>query len=624
MDHSAKRGGRPPVSAHPAFPAIVALWFAALFGLGSLIVPVQLVERVVTATGLAALVPEAAPPLGFTARAAIALVATVLGALLGLVAARRVVGPRTPAVADMRPARGKRSKVARETYDEDDCDEPMFDDEDDFPEDRPILGRRRALAMDADEDATSTLLEPAPLPGNGLPAYAAEPESHDDAFDLAEAEELADIEELAEIEEEPAEPASASEEPRQEVVRPVLAQKPLRQPQPDPLPFSPPSMLRREVPAAAEETAEAQPFDQPAEPATQDAARPFDAPSPFHPSDPEPTVQEPQGDTTSEDPVSDIPPFEAFARPLAQSEDDPPIALAEDFDAAPADAEPAEHEGEGLVQLVQRLGSTLERHRAFVAERQAAAAAAGAASQAPQPMAEQSAHAAPPVPEDFDPAAADDAAEAMAAYFSRPGAALAAAPSAPAEDAPNATAPMPGMGYAPFSSAIRVNAGKGPFDAPADDLAEDDEDLDGLAASFSLPLGTATTRATPTPRPSFDIAPPAPQPAPQPAPAPRPAAEVPASVDRTYGSLSGIENPFKRGEEFVRIEEPEPEMAQPAVQFPNEEARRPAVQPAPTGGARPFDPPSAQRSAEPQHRASNDDNERALREALLNLQRMSK
>ena len=34
-----------PISAHPLFPAIVALWFAALLGVGSLVLPVVLFEK---------------------------------------------------------------------------------------------------------------------------------------------------------------------------------------------------------------------------------------------------------------------------------------------------------------------------------------------------------------------------------------------------------------------------------------------------------------------------------------------------------------------------------------------------------------------------------------------------
>ena len=55
---------RLPVSLHPAFPAIVALWFAALLGIGSLVLPAALLDRVVSATSLASLLPAASPPLG--------------------------------------------------------------------------------------------------------------------------------------------------------------------------------------------------------------------------------------------------------------------------------------------------------------------------------------------------------------------------------------------------------------------------------------------------------------------------------------------------------------------------------------------------------------------------------
>lgn len=81
---------RPPISSHPAFPVIVALWFAALLGIGSLIVPVVLFEKLASLTGLAAIVPAAQPPLGATARILITLGAAGLGLIFGLVLARQV------------------------------------------------------------------------------------------------------------------------------------------------------------------------------------------------------------------------------------------------------------------------------------------------------------------------------------------------------------------------------------------------------------------------------------------------------------------------------------------------------------------------------------------------------
>ncbi|MDF8333136.1 hypothetical protein [Novosphingobium cyanobacteriorum] len=83
-----KRKPAQPITAHPLFPALVALWFGALFGLGSFAVPASVLERIVAMTGLPALVPAAAPPLGATAHALVAIMLTVvglgLGALIGL------------------------------------------------------------------------------------------------------------------------------------------------------------------------------------------------------------------------------------------------------------------------------------------------------------------------------------------------------------------------------------------------------------------------------------------------------------------------------------------------------------------------------------------------------------
>jgi len=85
------RADKAPLSAHPAFPAIVALWFAALLGLGSLVLPIALIERLATLTGIALIVPAAKAPLGITARAIIALAAASAGAGIGLLLARKAV-----------------------------------------------------------------------------------------------------------------------------------------------------------------------------------------------------------------------------------------------------------------------------------------------------------------------------------------------------------------------------------------------------------------------------------------------------------------------------------------------------------------------------------------------------
>jgi hypothetical protein len=72
-----------PITSHPLFPALVALWFGALFGLGSLAIRPALIEALVLRSGIATYIPAAAPPLGMTARGLIALSLALLGAMIG-------------------------------------------------------------------------------------------------------------------------------------------------------------------------------------------------------------------------------------------------------------------------------------------------------------------------------------------------------------------------------------------------------------------------------------------------------------------------------------------------------------------------------------------------------------
>lgn len=181
-DQQKPKAGKPPISAHPAFPAIVALWFAALFGLGSLILPGVLLERMVAATGLPAILPAAAPPLGFTARALLALGGALAGAAMGVMLARMVAGAhgggtgarRRAAIsaheelgeggleADAAPPSPRRRKLA--LYSE---EEP----EEDFPLEEPLTAADNAVAFedqgraeDEDEALTQPLDEISPPP----------------------------------------------------------------------------------------------------------------------------------------------------------------------------------------------------------------------------------------------------------------------------------------------------------------------------------------------------------------------------------------------------------------------------------------------------------------------------
>lgn len=100
--------GRQSIAWHPLFPAFVAVWFGALFGLGSLAVRVALIERLVVASGIDRIIPAAAPPLGINARILIALALAMVGGLIGAVIGRLLARSK-PA------ARARRAAIAAET-----------------------------------------------------------------------------------------------------------------------------------------------------------------------------------------------------------------------------------------------------------------------------------------------------------------------------------------------------------------------------------------------------------------------------------------------------------------------------------------------------------------------------
>ena len=89
-----KPANSPPITSHPLFPTVVALWFGALFGLGSLAVRPMLIEGLVLKSHVDLIIPATAPPPGVTARILIALVLAGLGAVLGIALARRITRPK--------------------------------------------------------------------------------------------------------------------------------------------------------------------------------------------------------------------------------------------------------------------------------------------------------------------------------------------------------------------------------------------------------------------------------------------------------------------------------------------------------------------------------------------------
>lgn len=86
---------RRPIASHPAFVPLIAIWFAALFGLGVAVLPLPLLSSLLAQTGVTGLVPQ--PGL---ARLAASLVAAIMGGALGFLVARSLAQRARP---DPRP-----------------------------------------------------------------------------------------------------------------------------------------------------------------------------------------------------------------------------------------------------------------------------------------------------------------------------------------------------------------------------------------------------------------------------------------------------------------------------------------------------------------------------------------
>jgi hypothetical protein len=210
-----KSAGQLPVSAHPAFPVIVALWFAALLGIGSMVLPLSMFENFAVASGLADAFEAAQPPLGATARIGLALVAAALGAVAGILVARKVAaanaqGAASRRAAALRPSTASPGRAAKRPISaHDELGEggiDAADDEEPAPREA-FAGRRRALAV-TEESARSEFLAFAPLPGQSLNA-------EEEPLDLLSFEQPAALQPEA---------AAASDAPEREPERAARAQ----------------------------------------------------------------------------------------------------------------------------------------------------------------------------------------------------------------------------------------------------------------------------------------------------------------------------------------------------------------------------------------------------------------
>ena len=90
---------RRPITTHPAFVPLLALWFTALLGLAVAVLPAPLLERGLAAIGLAGYTPLT--PVGrVTASGAAALIGLLLGLALALPLARRARRDPRPIYAE--------------------------------------------------------------------------------------------------------------------------------------------------------------------------------------------------------------------------------------------------------------------------------------------------------------------------------------------------------------------------------------------------------------------------------------------------------------------------------------------------------------------------------------------
>ncbi|MFM5924609.1 MAG: hypothetical protein ACKOPG_10550 [Novosphingobium sp.] len=628
-----------PITSHQLFPAVVALWFGALFGLGSMAVRPSLLEDLVIKSRIDLIVPQAAPPLGMTARMLLALMMAVLGAILGIVVARRLARTKVEPHARRRGAGSVQAEASQPRPRNAHRDAPIrqpISVSDDLEGAAPlgtgdgISKRRRALAIEH-EERIFVPHEQVPLPG-GAPQVlsigdvnlerGAEPDSFhpEPPADSAPAAPAASPVALDWSNAAPV--ARALPEADRQVFRAPSAPAIEPVPIPEDVSAIEPTLgheaaaaaaAGRQVfgmaaPAPAAETAR-QIFGQSVENdhVSQDfvkaagyqttvfeqaEARPLFAPRTLAPADEAPTVpalaQHPAPEPVAEPAV--FAPSQPAPEPIAATQAKP----------LPSPA------GLGMTDLASRLAESMARRRA------ARAVGPVPADPAQQPAPIPTGFVSEPQPQVSAAQPTDPvelSAQAVAAdpvpAFAEPAPAVAAAlPAAP-------TAPTP------LRSALR------PLDLSGFE-EDEDGDLDSLLPPRRIAM-PAPAVITPTPPPMPEQA------------RIEDAIAVPAEAEDEpvepvnedgYASLIGITPALARSG-FVRIDDAanEPTEIEPVVIFPGQAARVAGEDP--IAQFRRFDAPASAESGQPI--AANagapaidaDEAERALRSALANLQRMS-
>ncbi len=605
---------RKPITEHQLFPAVVALWFGALFGLGSLAIRPSLLESLVIKSRIDLVIPAAAPPLGITARILIALLMAAAGAVLGIILARRIARPR-PAEHQRKRGPGASAEAAqpRETANA-------------APAGKAAAGRsrRRALAIDPEESEFQPH-EFAPLPGGA-------PQVLDIAgMDLGSSD--------AVIEQASAAPEEASPEPAGAPL-PSLAVAEFSDAEYTPLDlgdFAEPEPAEAPafaVPAANQPTTFAVPASAPFAAPVSDFAAPVpSAPAPSAPVPSAPIIAPFAAPSADTQPPVVAPGLQAFAAPIAAAEPAPAPLPSPALAELPVLAEPDARRPAELAmdELAVRLAQSMQRRRARTSNAPAPqdepVAAAAAATEQSIPQAEP----ATTVPVFTAPAA-------PAAPFAAPAVSAETASAFSTEHAlPRFDTPQPAPTPMEPPAAMRPLS----FDHLD---GHDDDSLDDLLPprSIAMPQPVQPVVEAPAPQAGFSA----------PALASAPADEGSEAADAPYASLLDVELGSAPRSSFVRVEEPEDraEAVEPVVIFPGRTARAGTApfeapstangETAPMGAAplaaaseavpfRRFDPPPAPGQSRPVVAAAADpaldpaETERALRAALANLQRMS-
>ncbi|MED5544278.1 MAG: hypothetical protein VYD90_03410 [Pseudomonadota bacterium] len=656
------KGGKPPISQHPIFPAIIALWCGALAGLCSIALRPAVVEQAILATGLDTLVPMAAPPLGATFRIALALAMTGIGALLGGFLALRIVRPHPSA-----RARAERTEMAR---DEAPATTPAA----------PPAGRRRALAnmeletasaleanaeiAEAQEDSVPEAAAPFAQPETAAaPAPAAAPLEETEHGDIAEGildMRAFDLDAYLDSAQEPAAEPDAMPAPSEAKApdAPVVPEDNVAPSRPIPPEAQ---VFRTSAPSASAPEA-----DVPAAPgqrlfdaysqaiAARTAAPGF---SLLPHKDEESTESAQIWDDTPDmsEPTATDDPRSAQTAPADAPEVLPFAAAAMAEFTAGAGTAPrsgaeriAARELDELspIELLERLALAMTRRRETEAR--------DAAQETPEEATPAPSTSEPAIPEPYSPETA-----AEVPPIPTPSAEEEATP--PQVEAPEPT-PV-ALARGPFAAPISEATSE-----PASHEAAQTTPEEAPTAKLGLPAAMRgidfdafeddDNEALPDYIPARQIRAPAPPSAASPlsAPAPfaAPAGLAPAEpeendaeeesvLEQGYSSLLGLSRPAEGAPTFVRVEEPaDHDEIEPVVIFPGEEARSQAARAsseaprpfdaAPAGGSEPLafprqlqaDASRAQpRPFDAPPREDAEETEKALRAALATLQRMS-